>query len=58
MNLRISQSHPDWAKLEAFSLPAGIHLVVGDVKGGSQTPGMVNKVLAWRKTKAEGQSSS
>lgn len=31
------------------SLPRGIRLLMGDVNGGSETPKLVSKVLAWRK---------
>ncbi|ODV87173.1 hypothetical protein CANARDRAFT_5727 [[Candida] arabinofermentans NRRL YB-2248] len=30
-------------------LPKGIKLLMGDIKGGSETPKLVNKVLNWRK---------
>lgn len=33
----------------AVTVPKGLRLVMCDVKGGSQTPGMVKTVLAWRK---------
>lgn len=32
----------------AVKVPRGLRLVMCDVKGGSQTPGMVKTVLAWR----------
>ena len=32
-----------------FVLPPLMKLVLGDVRGGSETPGMVRQVLAWRK---------
>lgn len=35
------------------SLPKGIRLLMGDVNGGSETPKLVSKVLAWRKTSPE-----
>jgi len=38
-----------WIKHIPFSLPRGLHLLLGDVQGGSETPGMVKKVLEWRK---------
>lgn len=31
------------------SIPPGVRLVMGDVNGGSETPKLVSKVLAWRK---------
>lgn len=32
-------------------LPRGLHLILGDIhQGGSSTPGMVAKVMAWRKS--------
>ncbi|KAG5356777.1 Phosphomevalonate kinase [Yarrowia sp. C11] len=37
--------------LEPSFLPPGITLLMGDVQGGSETPGMVAKVMEWRKTK-------
>ncbi|EKG19287.1 Phosphomevalonate kinase eukaryotic [Macrophomina phaseolina MS6] len=37
----------------AVKVPDGIRLVMCDVDCGSQTPGMVKKVLAWRQEKAE-----
>ncbi|KAG5366501.1 Phosphomevalonate kinase [Yarrowia sp. B02] len=37
--------------LEPSFLPPGITLLMGDVQGGSETPGMVAKVMAWRKSK-------
>eukprot|EP00817_Percolomonadidae_sp_ATCC50343_P003944 CAMPEP_0117423928 /NCGR_PEP_ID=MMETSP0758-20121206/4452_1 /TAXON_ID=63605 /ORGANISM="Percolomonas cosmopolitus, Strain AE-1 (ATCC 50343)" /LENGTH=406 /DNA_ID=CAMNT_0005207407 /DNA_START=502 /DNA_END=1719 /DNA_ORIENTATION=- len=36
-------------KRSTFELPPYFELVVGDVQGGSETPGMVRKVLKWRK---------
>lgn len=41
-----------WIKHIPFSLPQGLHLLLGDVQGGSETPGMVKKVLEWRKQQA------
>jgi len=32
-----------------FALPHGFNLFVADVKGGSETPGMVRRVLQWKK---------
>lgn len=32
----------------AWGLPPGIRLVMGDIKGGSETPKLVSKVLKWR----------
>lgn len=37
--------------LEPTFLPPGITLLMGDVQGGSETPSMVAKVMAWRKAK-------
>ena len=34
-------------------VPHGLRLLMCDVSGGSETPGMVKKVLAWRKEKPE-----
>lgn len=39
------------------AVPQGIRLVMLDVDCGSQTPGMVKKVLAWRKEKAKDAES-
>ncbi len=36
--------------LAPFSLPPGVDLCLADVCGGSETPSMVRKVLAWLKT--------
>jgi phosphomevalonate kinase len=44
-------------KKAAVQMPKGLRLVMGDVDCGSQTPGMVKQVLAWReenKQEAEG----
>ena len=38
---------------EAVQLPVGLRLVICDVSGGSETPGMVKKVLAWRTENSE-----
>lgn len=35
------------------SIPQGIRLLMGDVNGGSETPKLVSKVLAWRKSDPE-----
>ena len=35
------------------TVPKGLRIVMGDVDCGSSTPGMVRKVLAWRKEKGE-----
>ena len=37
----------------AVAIPKGVRLVMCDVDCGSQTPGMVKKVLAWRKENAD-----
>lgn len=36
-----------------FRLPRGLRLMLADVDAGTDTPGFVGKVLAWRKEKAE-----
>lgn len=42
-----------WVPHEPFRLPPGVTLVLGDVhQGGSSTPGMVAKIMAWRKAVA------
>ncbi len=38
---------------DAVKVPKGLRLVMCDVSCGSQTPGMVKKVLAWRKQNPE-----
>ena len=38
---------------QAFCLPPGFVLVMGDVCGGSNTPSMVREVLHWRRKSAE-----
>ncbi|KAK3715018.1 phosphomevalonate kinase, partial [Vermiconidia calcicola] len=38
---------------DAIKVPTGLRLVMCDVSCGSQTPGMVKKVLAWRKANSE-----
>lgn len=38
---------------EAVEVPSGIRLIMCDVDCGSQTPGMVKKVLEWRKKEPE-----
>lgn len=44
----------EWVQYVPFRLPQGIKLILGDVhQGGSSTPGMVAKIMAWRKTVAE-----
>ena len=39
--------------LQAVEMPKSLRLVMCDVDCGSQTPGMVKKVLAWRKQKPD-----
>ncbi|RLV96180.1 Phosphomevalonate kinase [Spathaspora sp. JA1] len=38
------------------SLPRGIRLVMGDIKGGSETPKLVSTVLNWKKNKPQESS--
>ncbi|KAF8252336.1 phosphomevalonate kinase [Wilcoxina mikolae CBS 423.85] len=40
-------------KVEKTRVPPGLRLLMGDVDCGSSTPGMVRKVLAWRKEDSE-----
>ena len=40
-------------KKDAVKVPKGLRLVMCDVSEGSQTPGMVRKVLAWRSQKID-----
>lgn len=44
----------DWnVRLDSCTMPPGLTLLMGDVCGGSETPKLVNMVLAWRKEKPE-----
>ncbi|EAN82398.1 putative phosphomevalonate kinase protein [Trypanosoma cruzi] len=44
----------EWVKRVPFHLPLGLKLLLGDVhQGGSGTPGMVSKVMAWRNSVAD-----
>ncbi|KAG7666364.1 ERG8 [[Candida] subhashii] len=38
------------------SLPPKIRLLMGDIKGGSETPKLVSQILAWKKNKPEESS--
>lgn len=54
----VDSPHSDpktWAPLqhEPCSMPPGISLLMGDVKGGSETPKLVSHVLQWRKNKPQ-----
>lgn len=42
--------------MEPCSMPTGLSLLMGDVKGGSETPKMVSTVLKWKKDKPEESS--
>lgn len=42
--------------MEPCSMPTGLSLLMGDVKGGSETPKMVSTVLKWKKEKPEESS--
>ncbi|KAG5509167.1 hypothetical protein JKF63_06176 [Porcisia hertigi] len=43
-----------WVLNEPFRLPPGVKLILGDVhQGGSSTPGMVAKIMEWRKSVAD-----
>ena len=47
-------THGEWdteIHRDVVKVPSGLRLVMCDVSCGSQTPGMVKKVLAWRKVK-------
>lgn len=47
----------DWdIKSDRVALPRGVKLLMGDVKGGSNTPKLVAKVLAWRQSDPESGS--
>ncbi|EAN76584.1 phosphomevalonate kinase protein, putative [Trypanosoma brucei brucei TREU927] len=40
-----------WVQRIPFRLPTGLQLLLGDVhKGGTETPGMVSKVMSWRRS--------
>ncbi|KAJ3347366.1 phosphomevalonate kinase, partial [Kappamyces sp. JEL0680] len=39
--------------IKEFSLPPGLHLQLGDISTGSNTPKMVSKLLEWRKNNFE-----
>ncbi|CCH40729.1 Phosphomevalonate kinase [Wickerhamomyces ciferrii] len=44
----------DWdIKNDKVALPKGIKLIMGDIKGGSNTPKLVSKVLQWRQSDPE-----
>ncbi|KAH9600723.1 GHMP kinase [Trypanosoma melophagium] len=48
----------EWVERVPFRLPLGLKLVLGDVhQGGTGTPGMVSKVMAWRKSVANNPES-
>lgn len=54
----VEESNPDYKwdteiQRDAVKVPRGLRLVLCDVSGGSQTPGMVKQVLAWRKEKPQ-----
>lgn len=40
-------------RADRFSLPPGVVLVLADVRGGSETPSMVRKILAWRRERPD-----
>ncbi|KEG13911.1 putative phosphomevalonate kinase protein [Trypanosoma grayi] len=47
-----------WVERVPFQLPTGVKLVLGDVhQGGSGTPGMVSKVMAWRRSVSDNPDS-
>ncbi|EPX74926.1 phosphomevalonate kinase [Schizosaccharomyces octosporus yFS286] len=39
----------EWSPVKPFTLPSHYRLLMGDVAGGSGTPGMVKKVQKWQK---------
>ncbi|ODQ63466.1 phosphomevalonate kinase [Nadsonia fulvescens var. elongata DSM 6958] len=39
--------------LDPCNMPGGLTLLMGDINGGSETPKLVSKVLAWRKADPE-----
>lgn len=43
----------DSLRLENCSMPPGISVLMGDVRGGSETPKLVGNVLQWRKENPE-----
>lgn len=48
----LMRTHWD-VKITPFVLPSEMTIVMGDVKGGSATPGMVKVVSQWRQTNSE-----
>jgi phosphomevalonate kinase len=51
----------DWCaalRVAPFALPRGLRLMLADVAGGSETPGMVRQVLAWREAAAAAGGSA
>ncbi|KIY73027.1 phosphomevalonate kinase [Cylindrobasidium torrendii FP15055 ss-10] len=50
----ISPSNGDWNyRVEPFQLPPLTRIMLADVDAGSDTPSLVGKVLAWRKSEPE-----
>lgn len=47
-------SETQWGiRTDKVALPSGIRLIIGDIKGGSNTPKLVSKVMQWRKDDPE-----
>jgi phosphomevalonate kinase len=47
----------DWdIQMQPVGLPNGIKLLMGDIRGGSNTPKLVSKVLAWRSNDPKSES--
>lgn len=47
-------SNTDWKiRSDRVALPNGIRLIMGDIKGGSNTPKLVSKVLQWKEDDPE-----
>lgn len=51
----IDNTEGPWAplQLEPCAMPRGIAVLMGDVRGGSETPKLVSTILQWRKDKPE-----
>lgn len=53
-NVLKSLIHSNWDfKHERCELPTKVKLLMGDIKGGSETPKLVSKILQWKKDKPE-----
>lgn len=51
----IGPNSPVWDDASTpFSLPKGLQILLGDVHGGSETPGMIKALMQWRDSSLEG----